>query len=332
MIAEDDRPPSRADESKQRDRSEGDERDAAARSRYDVWIVGDLEHPEFSWGPLGDGASCRHFDRRALPNAEQLARESPPSLIVFWSERPGTTDAALIEAWGERFPLARRLQVIGTWNEGELRTGRPATTIERIRWLDWRQLTPAQLDRIGRWRPATWSPTERWLEFGANEPDANELGSAMPGDRDESAVDSSDTRRVVGIVASVRTAYEPLADLVERCGACPAWVRGATVSGAGAERIGTALVAQIIDRDGFEEKAEGSGLSLPRERTAVAIGFPRRDEARDWERQASLILTKPYDIRPLLDWLRDRIADAEASGRAGCDGPEPRFRGDRIGS
>jgi len=296
----------------ERDRTEGDERNATARSPSDVWIVGDLEHPEFSWGPLGDGTSCRHFDRRALPNAEQLARDAPPSLIVFWSERPGTTDAALIDAWGERFPLARRLQVIGAWNDGELRTGRPATSIERIRWLDWRQMSSERLDRIGVWRPTTWSPTERWLDL-----DATGLGTAMRAEKDDSSVDSLDTRCVVGIVASVRGAYEPLAELVERAGGCPAWVRGATVSGAGAERIGSALMAQIIDRDGFEEEAEATGLPLPRELTAVAIGFPRRDEVRGWERRASLILTKPYDIRPLLDWLGKRIAEAEASGRAG---------------
>lgn len=322
MIAENVRHPSGTDESMERDRTEGDEPCAAARFGSEVWIVGDLEHPEFSWGPLGDGASCRHFDRRALPTAEQLAREALPSLIVFWSERPGTTDAALIDAWGERFPLARRLQVIGAWNEGELRTGRPATSIERIRWLDWRQMSSERLDRIVSWRPTTWSPTERWLEIGTTDLGANRLatndhGAVTRADRDDSSVDSNDTRCVIGVVASVRAAYEPLAELVERAGGCPAWVRGATVSGAGAERIGSALMAQIIDRDGFEEEAEATGLPLPRELTAVAIGFPRRDEVRGWERRASLILTKPYDIRPLLDWLGKRIAEAEASGRAG---------------
>ena len=82
-------------------------------TRPSVWLVGEIEHPDFA-------------ETVALVRDAASVGSLPPELIVMAQSRPGVFSAQWIERLRRSAPLAGVVALLGTWCEGETRSGRPA--------------------------------------------------------------------------------------------------------------------------------------------------------------------------------------------------------------
>src|SRR5262245_46214259 len=119
-----------------------------------VWILGDWKELEFApavtylrhevdLNPLvnnvrGSGVfGVEVFTESQVADVKDSRPQSDPDLILLVASRPGRFSAAEVEALHRRAPLARLVALLGTWCEGEVRSGHPWPGVNRIYAHQW---------------------------------------------------------------------------------------------------------------------------------------------------------------------------------------------------
>jgi CheY-like chemotaxis protein len=262
-----------------------------------LWL-GDARRPEFrpaervlvELGALRQAADARQA-------IEAMAEgSSTPDVIVVAQAYPGQFPPAELDGLRRRAPLARVVLLLGSWCEGEMRSGRPSPGVIRIYWHQAPARSERQLRRIlaGRdsiWDlPATATEEERLLAASTSEwPRTTPLSPCGRGVGGEG---------VVVIVTRRAEMQGVLAAVCRECGYATVWLRepeAARVEGA---------AAAIFDASdaGPPELDEIRHLSaaLAPAPIVVLMDFPRIDDLdRLLSAGVSAILAKPLHVDDL---------------------------------
>ncbi len=123
-----------------------------------ILLVGPARRSEFreaasTLSRLGQVAAAGDASEAERLLAGQLAAD----LIVVMQSYPGEVAAQAVDRLRHRAPLARGVGLLGSWCEGEMRSGAPWPAAVRVYWHQWSDRCAAELDRIRRGRPAAWS-------------------------------------------------------------------------------------------------------------------------------------------------------------------------------
>ena len=244
-------------------------------------LIGELEEQL----PYGGRANwARASDPRAAVE-ELVRRASTPELIVLAESRPGQFSSESIEALRRLAPLARMHRLLGTWCEGQQRSGRPPAGCTNSFWHQWRPRVERQLARASSGFCATWGLP---LTAGADE---QALATA-----DEPIARGSG---LVVVCASATQAADSLADVCRLAGYTTVIVRDdqqwaapgavAVVWDASVERATNHQCVETICRS-----AGGAPL-------VALIGFPRaEDVAQATDAGVTAVVSKPFSIHDLL--------------------------------
>jgi hypothetical protein len=102
-----------------------------------VQIIGNVDHPDFaeSMSLLGATASLVVRD------------DASPELVIVAQSRPGEVTQGEVRSIRQRHPLAGIVGLLGSWCEGETRTGRPWPGVARLYWYDFPNWWRWQLSR-----------------------------------------------------------------------------------------------------------------------------------------------------------------------------------------
>ncbi len=249
-----------------------------------VLAVGDLENTEWS-------EALQAIDRDATltlaNNSEQQA-----DLVVVFQMRPGNFSADWVRAARERLPLAGFVTVLGTWCEGEQRTGTPLPFCERIYWYHfetWWQTTQRQW-RAGR--PTSWQNLH-----------------TMPIENREKTASAAETPfqapKLVAIDAPDADAPDALLVACDAIGYSALWTptwRAGPLSSPPSAGI---WVGGQLNQD-EEQRLARFCKRLPADVPLVALlDFPRRDRVeRATELGATAVLGKPWRLDDLATCLR----------------------------
>jgi hypothetical protein len=145
-----------------------------------VWILGDWEQAEFAPAVdylrrevnlelVGDVRGSGDFGVGDDSKQEVVDAKDggplfgDPDLILLVASRPGRFSAAEVEALHHRAPLARIVGLLGSWSEGEVRSGHPWPGVTRIYAHQWQARLPREL---ATWQPRTASQIDRLLSSG----------------------------------------------------------------------------------------------------------------------------------------------------------------------
>lgn len=104
-------------------------RDAGA-PRPQVAVLGQWQHVEFgeALNTLSQTADVQLVaTRSSLPN-------HPPDCVLIAQSHPYGVSVDVVRAVREQFPQSPIVALLGSWCEGELRTGRPRPSVERVYW------------------------------------------------------------------------------------------------------------------------------------------------------------------------------------------------------
>jgi hypothetical protein len=252
-----------------------------------IQLVGDIAHPDFR-----EAIELLRSESRLTASVE-----TRPELIVVTQSRPDSICSDELHQLLRTAPLAGITALLGSWCEGETRTGRPWPGIQRLYWYEFpawwrRQLKLRAENRCPDWaRPATQSP--RLSEPGRPRPRSGLIVLRTP-QRDNA---------------------DALADALNQAGHSTTWQRydraRAHTRGALA---GIWDGGQLSDAERADLEVFCTQMSRDGARVVVLLDFPRRDCAdRAYKVGAAAVLGKPYLNADLITTLE---AVAVASHRA----------------
>lgn len=142
-----------------------------------VWVLGDRQQSEFA--AAADWLASRS-SVRWLSSGEELQRDwaewsqgPAPDWVVLFSSHPGEWQAADVLRIRTRFPIARLVALLSSWQEGERRSGQPLAGVWSViwhRWLpffecEWRALLEGRVGRLAE--PSTTSVLELLVSEGS---------------------------------------------------------------------------------------------------------------------------------------------------------------------
>ncbi len=134
--------------------------------RMRVLAVGNAQGAELA-SSLGACAVPCDLETIATPAeaALRLAQaDAQPDVIVLVQARPGEISHQEVDALRRAAPLARLVGLLGSWCEGEVRTGSPWPGVPRVYWHAWPLRWEADLARAAAgWLPS-WAQPETATE------------------------------------------------------------------------------------------------------------------------------------------------------------------------
>ncbi len=254
-----------------------------------VKLVGEVDHPEFR-----DAIKLLRGDARVID------ADATPELIVVAQSRPDLICSDQVKQLQRAAPLAGTAALLGSWCEGETRTGRPWPGIQRLYWYEFsawwrRQLQLRAANHCPDWaRPATQLTRQ-----------------CVPG--------HPRSRSGLIVLRSVRRDNaDALADVLNQAGHSTAWHRHdrgrAQIHGAFA---GIWDGGQLNDAETADLAVFCTQMSRDRAPVVVLLDFPRRDRVdRAYAAGATAVLGKPYFNADLLTTLESAAAASHRASAA----------------
>lgn len=220
-----------------------------------------------------------------LMKLEQFStlRERPGKfdLALVCKERRGSVSQTAIDRIRQLLPETPIVALLGSWCEGEERTGQPLRDVTSVYWHQWHgsydQL--AALAGVG----------------------------SIPGHQILSGTPAGGPPPVLAISAHTREQFEMLAEAVQALGGAAVWLEQASWQADSLERV----TGILVDNDGISAELSGR-IELVRtlcpDRPVICIlGFPRKQEVlrlrAEWGIQH--VLSKPFDLGHLYHAVRE---------------------------
>lgn len=255
-----------------------------------VLFVGDFRHDEFRPAVVELNQRCRLASAPDAAAALETLRdaERPPALIVLAQSRPGQFSAEEIDRLRAAAPLARFVGLLGSWCEGELRSGSPWPCVIRLYWHQWMRLLPEiaalEAGRSSAWSlPATATEEERLL-WAASQ--------AWPARR--------------GLAAIVSDDYATAQWLIDACrsrGLATVWAcRAQRVAVQGADFV----LWDVVSPDDTRAELSRLTAAFPQSKIIALANFPRLDDERHWRSAGvAAVLAKPFLLSDLFGQMRE---------------------------
>lgn len=274
-----------------------------------AWIVGDARHAELCDATdLLDGTSeLSRFDTvsDALRMPSQNLRE--PDVIVLAASRPGMFAEGDLVALRRAVPLSGVVFLLGSWCEGETRTGRPVAGVGRHFWYEFPEWWRRQLVL----RTAGYCPD--WARIDDGGPRTADCEMSAPSLR----VGTPPSNGPVLLAMTCRETADVLADVLKDAGFATVWQRAGQPSpecrGASA---GIWEGGQLDERETTRLAAFCRRLSEEAMPVMALVDFPRLDRCeRAREAGAATVLGKPWINANLIRSLERSIDDAREARR-----------------
>ncbi|MBN2023895.1 MAG: hypothetical protein JW809_14020 [Pirellulales bacterium] len=264
-----------------------------------VLLVGRADDREFRaaggelrrWAEVVDAPD----GRAALAAVEQDAAGC--DLVVLAQRYPGEFSHELVDRLRRAVPLAPVVGLLGSWCEGEARSGRPWPGVARVYWRQWPASCRRELARLSAGQGSTWTLP------------------ATATDEERLLAERACVRRRAGLVPIVTASaamHEWLAETLRRRGHATAWLRpGEPVRVEGA-------VAALLDAAEMDSQQTAIVRHLCQALAPAPViallDFPRvEDDARARTAGAAAVLSKPLAIEDLDDAL-EQVLDGREGG------------------
>ncbi|HWB09872.1 MAG TPA: hypothetical protein VG826_11625 [Pirellulales bacterium] len=123
-----------------------------------ILLTGDYRRDEFTRAvdEMSRGAEVVRVDVLHAA-ADWLQKEKPVDLVVVAAARPGQFSLSQIEAVRRAAPLAPIVGLLGSWCEGEMRSGSPWPGVTRVYWHQWGERFRREIAKLACGQPGEWT-------------------------------------------------------------------------------------------------------------------------------------------------------------------------------
>ncbi len=124
-----------------------------------ILLLGDTRRTEFERARTvaNSCGAVREFADVASAAAALAEAHVVPDVIVIAQSFPGQFSHEAIDGLRRLAPLARVVGLMGSWCEGEMRTGSPWPGVVRTYWHQWTARCTRQLDRLAAGQSTSWA-------------------------------------------------------------------------------------------------------------------------------------------------------------------------------
>jgi len=257
-----------------------------------ILIVGHTERAEFrealaSLARLGRLMAATTIEEAVARLADGALA---PDLIVVAQAFPGEFSAEALDRLRQLAPLARVLGLLGTWCEGETRTGKPWPGAIRVYWHEWQPRAEQELPQLSEGIGSSWS-----LPLTASEEERLLAQAEQP---------LEPRTGLIAIATRQFDMHDWLAAACRRRGSTTVWLRPPYVSPEGL----TAAIFDATDCQGEElQQLRQLTATLSPAPVVVLMDFPRvEDRDRVLAAGAAAVVSKPLLIEDLF-WRLDHV-------------------------
>jgi hypothetical protein len=261
--------------------------------RQQVLLVGDYEHRDFREAVDWLQNHTQLSLAAGLDAAYELLTAEPwtPTVIIAQS-RPGRFPAVDVERLHRASPLSRLVALLGSWCEGEMRTGRPWPGVFRVLWHQWQPRLIPQLTANSDIHPALWT-----LPRTASAAEQMALLSQVAWPRREA---------LISVRARTLRDYRALGEPCAVAGYATVWIapgRATHVDG-----VAAAIVDAVAVSDAEQNQLqEIVATTVPGPVIAVLDYVRRQDYDRALAAGVSAVIAKPVLMYDLLWHLNDLL-------------------------
>ena len=280
-------------------------------------LIGDIARPELRAALGGEHALAAGWRVAADVNSAAAtigAEGFVPEVIVLAQAYSGQFSHAAVERLRRLCPLARLIGLLGTWCEGEARSGHPWPGVTRVLWHQWPWRGPRQLAALasGEPTPLLLPPTATAEEAVLAETQPiplSRLGEG-PGVRAVGAASGSLPQERIAIVSRNRAMANMLVAACRAWGLV-GWVERCETHAAFFPRLQYSVHhvnAALFDCAELDVSATGELVAFIRAtattHVAVLANFPRLDDVlRALAAGAAAVFSKPVDLNDVHAWL-----------------------------
>ena len=273
-------------------------------AKVSILIIGNPDHPEFhaardvlqAVGTVRVCGSVEHATNWLY------AASPPPDWIMVFQSLPGEFSRKMLDMLWRLAPLARIVRILGSWCEGEQRTGQPWPGTPRIYWHH----APARL----RAELSAPNGAAAW-QFAGTMSDEDRLLAAR-----QLALQGS--KYLIGIHARTMSHAESIADVCSAHGWSAVWLQP------GRPVFVRGLKACVFDAahssDSEFKELSRTNVQLPGVPVVALLNFPRlEDELRARYAGATAVLSKPllmHDLLHTLQQVGDLQSQSTIAGRS----------------
>lgn len=243
-------------------------------------LIGRTRRNEFQEGCqwLAQRFSCIQFDSISL--VPDPLFNSPSDILLFQSLR-GEFPAQQVNLLRMRFPLASFCCVLGSWIEGETRSGQPLTGVYRVSSQQFVSMMRTKTRTWNGW-PTTTAADEHWMETSNHEP-------SLP---------NRQNRKVL-VVGYDHSLVEALASACSELGFTA--TTGTPKPTETPKDVNCIIYDATRNRPQRIDDIRRFRELSPRTHLVVLIDFPRVEEREEMIRGgANEVLSKPFDLSQLL--------------------------------
>ena len=253
----------------------------------DVLLIGEHEHAEFREAVRWLHNCTRVHRVKTIKRATEFlaAGDITPQILVLAQARPDRFSTRQVEQLHEAAPLARLVALLGSWCEGELRTGSPWPGVTRVYWHQWRPRFTRELGQLSRGGMSSWSlprtatPAEAVLDLPTRTPSI---------------------RGLCGIHAARFSDFDSLSDACAARGLSAVWLNCPTQPHV--RRLDLLLVDGIACDAACTRQIEEYAERFPTAPLIALFDFVRGDDHREaCAAGANAALAKPFLLADLVD-------------------------------
>lgn len=288
-------------------------------TRVALLLIGDTGRAEFRQVAPAVEAWAEVTGFRDMPSAARaLAGETfLPDVIVLLQSYPNEFSHAEVQDLRRLAPLAPVIGLLGSWCEGEMRSGHPWPAGVRIYWHQWPPRSARELDRMARRECSTWTLPSTATEDERLLADAELLTAVRRGSADPAEM--ADCQAAVVTCRVGQAERRPTIAVVARHAEMCEWLAAAlrsrgcdTVRWDSSGPAGAEVAAAVFD----SSDCRGAELDRLRELVArvapapvlVLVDFPRiEDHQRITGAGAAAVRSKPLLLEDLF-WQLDRAS------------------------
>ncbi len=267
-----------------------------AGSKLRVHLVGEIAHPDF-----------REAVSLVRRESQAVGVESSPELIVLVESRPDVISVGEVDRLRRAAPLAGIVGLLGSWCEGETRTGRPWPGVQRLysyEFVPWwrKQMQLRDARRCPDWARAS----NLGLRIANHGLPNSEPGRPRP------------RNGLIVLRTNRRDNADALTDVLCHAGFATAWQRHARSRTPIRGAIATIWDGgQLNDAEAAELEWFCAQMARNGAQVVAILDFPRRDRIdRAYEAGAAAVLGKPWfneDVLSVVDTIATALPHRHAA-------------------
>jgi len=268
---------------------------------HKVLLTGDFWHQDFQ-------GIVSQFDVPAtLVPIEKIesVSDSKFDLVIIAQSRRNQFQSIDIDRVFEFFPNTPLVALLGSWCEGEVRSGQPIAGVVRIYWHQWSGRYERFISQLGQNGITDWHAPKTSSVADRIELQHSTLNSNLYQRKLE----------MIGISAWTQSNYEMLADAVQQFGWQSRWIERAFWDAESTNTVSAVCIDARSWSDDVKNRIKWIRSEFPLVPMVLVVSYPRASELDEIEATGiGFVVSKPFELVDLKSALNNAIEQFEKTG------------------